>query len=74
MLEGKTAYDPTRTPRANLVDCGPWGEGHIFVERIDRSRADPMSKALQIGRCRARRVDVEVFLAPGIEHVMFGVR
>jgi hypothetical protein len=74
MLEGTTAYDPKRTSRAKLVDCGPWGESHIFVERENRPRADRVSKVLQVGRCCARRVDVEVLLAPGIEHVMFGVR
>src|SRR2546423_8604991 len=75
MLEGATAYDPKRTPaRVKLVDFGPWSESHIFVERENRSRADRVSKALQVGRCCARGVDVEVLLAPGIKHVMFGVR
>ena len=56
------------------VEDGAGRELDVLVERIHGPGADRVPEALQIGRGRARRIDIEVLLDPGVVHVVLGVR
>jgi hypothetical protein len=54
----------------SAIDFRVWLEADIVVERKHRTATDCMVEALQVSRCRARCIDIEVFFDPSIERTI----